>query len=77
MELKQNISSILSACHIPRLEVPCMLTLRRDMCMGVTDYSMFNYYWREFNLAIFYDSSNRQIKVLVKFSCYTVCGMQK
>ena len=30
------------------------------------------YYWREFNLAIFYDSPNRQIKVLAKFSRYTV-----
>ena len=28
--------------------------------------------WRKFNLAIFYDSPNRRIKVLAKFSCYTV-----
>ena len=39
--------------------------------LGVTDYIML-YYWREFNLAIFYDSPNRQIKVLAKFSRYTV-----
>ena len=31
-----------------------------------------NLIWREFNLAIFYDSPNRQIKVLAKFSGYTV-----
>ena len=39
--------------------------------VGVMDYIML-YYWREFNLAIFYDSPNRQIKVLAKFSGYTV-----
>ena len=32
------------------------------------------HHWREFNLAIFYDSPNRQIKVLAKFSRYTVCA---
>ena len=31
-----------------------------------------NFIWREFNLAIFYDSPNRQIKVLAEFSSYTV-----
>ena len=31
-----------------------------------------NFIWREFYLAIFYDSPNRQIKVLAKFSGYTV-----
>ena len=31
-----------------------------------------HYYWREFNLAIFYDLSNCQIKVIAKFSRYTV-----
>ena len=41
------------------------------MRVGVTDYIML-YYWREFNLAIFYDSPNRQIKVLAKLSRYTV-----
>ena len=41
--------------------------------MGVTYYIMReNLIWREFNLAIFYDSPNRQIKVLAKFSGYTV-----
>ena len=40
------------------------------------EYSML-YYWREFNLAIFYDSANRQIKVLPNFSGYTVIGMHK
>ena len=35
------------------------------------------YYWREFNLAIFYDSPNRQIKVLAKFSRYTVFNVCK
>ncbi len=41
--------------------------------MGVTYYIMReNFIWREFNLAIFYDSPNRQIKVLAKFSSYTV-----
>ena len=39
--------------------------------MGVADYNML-YYWREFNLVIFYDSPNHQIKVLAKFSRYTV-----
>ena len=39
----------------------------------VTYYIMReNLIWREFNLAIFYDSPNRQIKVLAKFSGYTV-----
>ena len=41
--------------------------------MGVTYYIMReNLIWREFNLAIFYDSPNRQMKVLAKFSGYTV-----
>ena len=41
--------------------------------VGVTYYIMCeNLIWREFNLAIFYDSPNRQIKVLAKFSGYTV-----
>ena len=31
-----------------------------------------NLIWREFNLAIFYNSPNRQINVLAKFSGYTV-----
>ena len=42
----------------------------RTVRVGVTDYIML-YYWREFNLAIFYDSPNHQIKVLAKFSRYT------
>ena len=44
---------------------------RGDMRVGVTDYIM-HYYWREFNEAIFYDSPNCHIKVLAKFSRYTV-----
>ena len=31
------------------------------------------YYGKNFILAIFYNSPNRQIKILAKFSCYTVC----
>ena len=41
------------------------------MRVGGMHYVRF-YYWQEFNLAIFYDSPNRQIKVLAKFSRYTV-----
>ena len=52
--------------------VPCTLNVDNPCArVGVTDYIML-YYWREFNLAIFYDSPNRQIKVLAKFSRYTV-----
>ena len=41
--------------------------------VGVTYYIMReNLIWREFNLPTFYDSPNRQIKVLAKFSRYTV-----
>ena len=41
--------------------------------MGVTYYIMReNLIWWEFNLAIFYDLPNHQIKVLAKFSGYTV-----
>ena len=44
-----------------------------DVRVGVAYYIMReNFIWREFNLAIFYDSPNRQIKVLAKFSGYTV-----
>ena len=44
------------------------LTIRARGCYGLYHALL----WREFNLAIFYDSPNRQIKVLAKFSRYTV-----
>ena len=47
--------------------------LQLNACVGVTHYIMRkNLIWRKFNLAIFYDFPNRQIKVPAKFSGYTV-----
>ena len=48
--------------------------------IGVTYYIMCeNLIWREFNLAIFYDLPNRQIKVLAKFSgqIFWLCSSSK
>ena len=41
------------------------------MHVGGKHYVTF-YYWRDYNLAIFYDLPNHQIKILAKFSRYTV-----
>ena len=53
-----------------KMPLTCIASLA-DMRADAKDY-ITPYYCREFILGIFYDSPNRQIKVLAKFSHYTV-----